>query len=171
MKMKRKMISFFFIFSKQWSTGGMKLTGENRSTRGKTCPSATLSTTTPTRTNPGSNPGLRGGRPAPNRLSHGTAILSALTKGFSLPAHNAASEDGRVLPGNFLTNGCYISTLHSFTEVSIILSLVTYRFSLFYLLTSTLKKEAASRPKRWEKYPTRTEYNPPPPNRINNQNK
>jgi hypothetical protein len=32
--MKRKIISFFHIF-KEWSTGGMKLTGENRSTRGK----------------------------------------------------------------------------------------------------------------------------------------
>jgi hypothetical protein len=40
--------------------------------QGKTCPSATLSTTNPTWTDPGSNPGLRGGRPAANRLSHGT---------------------------------------------------------------------------------------------------
>jgi hypothetical protein len=51
----------------------MKFTGENRRTRGKTCPSATLSTTNPTWTDPGSNPDLRGGRPAANRLSHGTA--------------------------------------------------------------------------------------------------
>jgi hypothetical protein len=51
----------------------MKLTGENRSTRGETCPSATLSTTNPTRTDAGPNPGLRGERPATNRLSHGTA--------------------------------------------------------------------------------------------------
>jgi hypothetical protein len=56
----------------------MKLTGENRRTRGKTCPSATLSTTNPTWTDPGSNPGLRGGRPAANRLSHGTAITLPL---------------------------------------------------------------------------------------------
>jgi hypothetical protein len=40
----------------------------------KTCPSATLSTTNPTWTDPGSNPGLRGGRQAANRLSHGTAL-------------------------------------------------------------------------------------------------
>jgi hypothetical protein len=52
----------------------MKSTGENRSTRGKTSPSATLSTTNPTSTDPGSKPGLRGGRPATNRLSHGTAL-------------------------------------------------------------------------------------------------
>jgi hypothetical protein len=51
----------------------MKLTGENRSARGQICPSATLSTTNLTLTDPGSNPGLRGGRPATNRLSHGTA--------------------------------------------------------------------------------------------------
>jgi hypothetical protein len=51
----------------------MKLTGETRSTRRKTCPSATLSTTNPTLTDPGSNLGLRGGTPAANRLGHGTA--------------------------------------------------------------------------------------------------
>jgi hypothetical protein len=49
----------------------MKLTGENRSTCGKTCPGAILSTTNPTWTDPGSNPGLRDGRSATNRLSHG----------------------------------------------------------------------------------------------------
>jgi hypothetical protein len=51
----------------------MKWTEENRSTRGKTCLSATLSTTNPTLTEPGSNPSLGGGKPAANRLSHGTA--------------------------------------------------------------------------------------------------
>jgi hypothetical protein len=50
-----------------------KLTGQNRSTRGKTCLSSTLSTTNPTWTDPGSNPGLSGARPAANRLRHGTA--------------------------------------------------------------------------------------------------
>jgi hypothetical protein len=51
----------------------MKLTGENRRTRGKTCISVTLSTTNPTWTYPESNPGLRGGRLAANHLSRGTA--------------------------------------------------------------------------------------------------
>jgi hypothetical protein len=46
---------------------------ENRRTRIKTCPSATLSTTNPTCTDQGANPGLRSERPATNRLSHGTA--------------------------------------------------------------------------------------------------
>jgi hypothetical protein len=42
------------------STGGVELTGEDRSIRGITSPSATLSTPYPTRTNPGSNPRPRG---------------------------------------------------------------------------------------------------------------
>jgi hypothetical protein len=72
----------FFCFSVKWNTGGMKLTGENRSTRGKTCNSATLSTTNPARNDPGSNPGLRGERPSTNHLSHGTAqpVLLPLDK-------------------------------------------------------------------------------------------
>ena len=46
----------FSAFPFWWNTGGLKLTGENRSTRRKTCPSATLSTINPTWTDPGSNP-------------------------------------------------------------------------------------------------------------------
>jgi hypothetical protein len=49
------------------------VTGENRRTRRKTCPSATLSTTNPTWIDQDANPGLRGERPATNDLSHGTA--------------------------------------------------------------------------------------------------
>jgi hypothetical protein len=56
----------------------MKLTGENRRPREKTYSSATLSITNPTWTDPGSKPGLRGGRPVTNRLSHGTASSSPL---------------------------------------------------------------------------------------------
>jgi hypothetical protein len=52
----------------------MKLTGKNRSTRAKTCPSDTLSTTNPKWTDPGSNPCLHDERPATNRLSRGTAL-------------------------------------------------------------------------------------------------
>jgi hypothetical protein len=54
----------------------MKMTGGKPKYSGKTCPSATLSKTNPTWTDPGSNPALRGGRPATNRLSHGTADMS-----------------------------------------------------------------------------------------------
>jgi hypothetical protein len=54
------------------SDGGMILTGDNRRTRRKTCPSATLSTTNATWIDPGTNSGLRGERPATNDLSHGS---------------------------------------------------------------------------------------------------
>jgi hypothetical protein len=47
----------------------------NRRTRRKTCHSATWSSTNPTWTNPGANPGLCGEKPATNRLSYGTARL------------------------------------------------------------------------------------------------
>jgi hypothetical protein len=57
----------------------MKFTGEDRSTRGKTCPNATLSTTNPTRSDPGSKPGLRGERQTTNRLSHDTVKLILIT--------------------------------------------------------------------------------------------
>jgi hypothetical protein len=46
--------------------------------RWKEIDSATLSTTNPIWTDPGWNPGLRGGRPATNRLSHGTALMQHL---------------------------------------------------------------------------------------------
>jgi hypothetical protein len=57
----------------------MKLTEENRSTRGKTCPSAILSTTNPSWTDPGSNPGLRGGK-----LTHINELYPSCTKPFCL---------------------------------------------------------------------------------------
>jgi hypothetical protein len=53
----------------------MTMAGKTRSTWRKTWPIATLSTTNPTWTTPGSNPGLRGDRPATNRLSHATAAF------------------------------------------------------------------------------------------------
>jgi hypothetical protein len=65
----------------------MKLSAENRSTGGKTCSSATLSTTNPTWTDPGWNPGLRGGRPAANRLSHGTAFCQRTTGSYFQQPH------------------------------------------------------------------------------------
>jgi hypothetical protein len=55
------------------SDGGMILTAENRRTWRKTCPSAALSTTNPTRIDLGANSGLHGEGPATNDLSHGRA--------------------------------------------------------------------------------------------------
>ena len=57
---------------------GMRFTRENRSTRGKSCPSATLSTIHPTWTDPGSNPGLRGETLATNRLRFLSYVTSYL---------------------------------------------------------------------------------------------
>lgn len=49
------------------------LTGENRSTHGKTGPSATYFTIIHKQTGQGLSPGLHGKRPATNRQHHGTA--------------------------------------------------------------------------------------------------
>jgi hypothetical protein len=59
--------------------------GKPKYSGGKTCPSVTLSTTNPTWTGPVSNPGLRGGRPAANRLSHGRAQKNRLISFQMLP--------------------------------------------------------------------------------------
>jgi hypothetical protein len=61
----------------------MALTGEDRNTWGKTCPSATLSTTNPTWTDLRSNPGLT------KRLSHGTATPGTLM----FPCHCRSTDD------------------------------------------------------------------------------
>jgi hypothetical protein len=53
------------------------LFGGNGKTRKKICPSATLSTTNPTWTDPGAIPGFRGERPATNRRGwHGPSKVS-----------------------------------------------------------------------------------------------
>jgi len=54
--------------------------GKDQSTRTKTPATVTLSTTNPTLSVVGLNPGLRGERPATNRLSHDTAKLSARSR-------------------------------------------------------------------------------------------
>jgi hypothetical protein len=54
--------------------GGMKIWQKKPKYSEKTCPSATLSTTNPTRLDPGLNPGRRGGKPATNRFSYGAAL-------------------------------------------------------------------------------------------------
>jgi hypothetical protein len=66
----------------------------------KTCPSATLSTTNPTRPDPGLNPGRRGGKPAINRLSFDTANGPIFISILNLP------KDGRSNPGNLLAVRC-----------------------------------------------------------------
>jgi hypothetical protein len=55
--------------------GGMKICRGKPKYSDKTCPSATLSTTSPTGLDPGFNPGSRGGKPATNRLSYGAVVF------------------------------------------------------------------------------------------------
>jgi hypothetical protein len=75
------------------SDGGMILTGENRRTRRKPCPSATLSITNPTSIDPGANTGLSGERPATNDVSHGTALQECLlTHDSNLLSHSDAVQ-------------------------------------------------------------------------------
>jgi hypothetical protein len=61
------------IYMSMESYSGMILTGEDRKTRRKLCPSAALSTTNPTWTDLGMNPGIHCDRLATNCLSHGAA--------------------------------------------------------------------------------------------------
>jgi hypothetical protein len=66
--------SFFLVIEHRWNERQWKT-----STRRKTFPSATLSTTNLTWTDPGSNPDLCGERPATNRLSHGITCSYSMT--------------------------------------------------------------------------------------------
>jgi hypothetical protein len=56
------------------SSDAIVLTGKGQSTRRKPYPTASFFTTNPTWTGLEKNPGLRGERPATNRLTHGTAV-------------------------------------------------------------------------------------------------
>jgi hypothetical protein len=60
----------------QWNDTGR----ENQRIQRKSCPNATLSTTNPTWTDKGANLDFHSERPATNRLSHGTAILTDQTR-------------------------------------------------------------------------------------------
>jgi hypothetical protein len=75
----------YYAFPKLYDFGERRwndiLTGKNRRTRRKTCPSANLSTTNPTWIDPGANPSFRGERPATNDLSHGSALKWMLLLG------------------------------------------------------------------------------------------
>jgi hypothetical protein len=67
---------FFILMEHRWN----EIDREKRKYSGRNCPSSTLSTTNPTRTDPGLNPGLRGERPAINRLSHGTSDVNVFLR-------------------------------------------------------------------------------------------
>jgi hypothetical protein len=65
----------FFIFPSHGAPVEWNWQGKTQVLPGKTCPSSSLSTTNPTWPDRGSKTGFRGGRPATNRLSHGTLVL------------------------------------------------------------------------------------------------
>jgi hypothetical protein len=72
----------------------MKLTGKNRSTGGKPVPLPRYPPQIPHGANTGSIPGLRGERPATDRLSHGTALfyVSGPTLLLSVSANKHGEE-------------------------------------------------------------------------------
>jgi hypothetical protein len=74
----------------------------NEIDRGETCPSATLSTTNPTWTDPGSNPGLRGKRPATNQLSHDTALVLIIAGLHSLGNAWRGNPDNIIISDNLV---------------------------------------------------------------------
>jgi hypothetical protein len=73
--LKGSLSSFQMIHEWIWSSGGMILTGENWRTWRKTFPSATLSTTNPTWTVLGVNPGLQCEKPATYGMTPTLPIL------------------------------------------------------------------------------------------------
>jgi hypothetical protein len=77
MKMKRK-IFFFFIFPSTGAPVEWNWQGNTEALGEKPVPVPLCLPQIPYRLTPGSNPGLLGGRPATNRLSHGTALLILL---------------------------------------------------------------------------------------------
>jgi hypothetical protein len=92
----------------------MKFTGESRSTARKTCPSARLYTTNLTWTDPRSNLGLRGVRPATNCLSHGPLKNQHLF--MFLRKH----KDKQYVCGhNILTDGVSVTQLPSNAGISV----------------------------------------------------
>jgi hypothetical protein len=80
--------------------------GKNWRTRRKNCPSATLSTTNPTWT----DPGLRSERPVTYHLSHGAASNNVLLSEMRARVHNALhiNRDTRLL---FLANDWVVSAV------------------------------------------------------------
>jgi hypothetical protein len=103
-------------------------------TQRKTCPSATLSTTNLTWTDPGSNPDLGGERPVINHLSHGTAIPAVLAVCISVPPaairclYPPPSHPGSTLLAVITPTDCYpaaLSIIYVIDWLSFLLGLLT----------------------------------------------
>jgi hypothetical protein len=114
----------FFVFPSNGAPVEWSWQGENRSIRGKSCPSATLSTTNPTWTDLGSNPGLRGERSATNCLSHGTAYPGISLEWLSKTTGNSVrvagvSADNRSVKTNKTTSYINFLDVHILTIIYI----------------------------------------------------
>jgi hypothetical protein len=107
----------------------------------KTCPSDALSTTNPTCC-PDANPGRRGGKPATNRLSYGTASTTTNCMKLYTPSEAYNRPAGQNTPFLYETLARYrvletgpYSELHEFSGV-LQTSLRSIMISLFHLLLS-----------------------------------
>jgi hypothetical protein len=70
-----------------------------------------LSTANPTWTDLGSNPGLRGGRPAANRMSHGTALAQAFS-------HRTTETQNTRVKAQIIRNLCDLGLWEPFDAAS-----------------------------------------------------
>ena len=112
-----------------WITGGMILTGGNWSARRKTCPNATFSTSNLIPNDLGSNPHLRGDRPATNCLNSGTARIRKLT---SIRPKSLARTAQKTLAVSFIKT----SQLVLYTEINAVCSQI-----LTFHIPPVLRKE------------------------------
>jgi hypothetical protein len=95
--------SFLLVMEGRWN----EIDRGNRSTRGKTCPSATLSTRNPILTDPESNPDLSGERLATNRLSYAMACTGILaTWGLVTSKYLCIYRDRHKIKVNFNLGHC-----------------------------------------------------------------
>jgi hypothetical protein len=76
----------FFVFPCNAAPVKWNLQGKTEVLGGKTCPSATLSTTNPTWIEPGPNAGRGGERQATNRLNDGTANYKLVSVSYEFPS-------------------------------------------------------------------------------------
>jgi hypothetical protein len=90
---------------------------ENRRTRRKTCPTATLSTINPAWIDPVANPGPRGERPVTNDLSHGTALSLTYLYNVKCDSIPAKSCNLIVFPVNIVLQIVKIDSRHEFPGV------------------------------------------------------
>jgi hypothetical protein len=162
--MKMKNEQFFYQVLQAMELQWNKIDRGKPTPRRKTCPSATLSTTSPTWTDPRSNPGLRSERQAINRLSHGTAFLSHTTDVLKLGDPTCSTGkasmhfyrnihctktghkyvSGKVL--RFHGNTGYKKAPQHYVTSTLLILFVTLLFTFFFNVTATLTSYLMSKP-------------------------